>query len=240
VTVDAEAVTFDCWNTLLAPDGPSLPEARLREWLRIGSRAGIAAEEVHGLFATFERRYRAFREAEPRAASAISARRILDEVAPGLPKAARAPLVKAYLGAADLSGVRCAAGAERCLRTLASRGLRLGIVSNVHVTPARVLRRRLDEVGLLGFFEAVCFSDEVGVYKPDPAIFRQTLARLGDPGPDRVVHVGDSRAFDVAPAKRLGMTAVRLREFVDDRAAAGPEADVVIDRLEELEALLRD
>jgi HAD superfamily hydrolase (TIGR01549 family) len=232
---DAAAITFDCWNTLLAPDGPTLREARLAEWARIGGAFEVAPADLSASFAAFERAYRSFREGSPGAGSAAAARQVLAAAAADLPVAVHGPLVESYIGAAENARVRCAAGAERCLRALADRGIRLAVVSNVHVTPSSVLRTRLREHGLLDLFDAVCFSDEVGAHKPDPAIFREALARCGDPPPARVVHVGDSAAFDVVPARRLGLRTVRSREFVDDPAT--PEADLVVDRLSALEAL---
>jgi HAD superfamily hydrolase (TIGR01549 family) len=232
---DAAAISFDCWNTLLAPAGATLRDARLAEWDRIGRAFEVAPAELRESFAAFERAYRSFREGAPGTGSTAAARKILAAAAAGLPVVAHGPLVESYIAAAETVRVRCAAGAERCLRALADRGIRLAVVSNVHVTPSSVLRTRLREHGLLELFDAVCFSDEVGAHKPDPAIFRDALARCGDPPPARVVHVGDSAAFDVAPARRLGLRTVRSREFVDDPAV--PEADLVVDRLSALETL---
>jgi HAD superfamily hydrolase (TIGR01549 family) len=232
---DAAAISFDCWNTLLAPDGTTLRDVRLAEWTRIGCAFEIAPAELRAAFEVFERAYRSFREAAPGAGSTSAAREVLVATATRLPVAAHEPLVESYIGAAENVHVRCAAGADHCLHALADRGIRLAVVSNVHVTPSSVLRTRLHEHGLLDLFDAVCFSDEVGAHKPDPAIFREVLARCGDPPPARVVHVGDSAAFDVAPARRLGLRTIRSREFVDDRGE--PEADLVVDRLSALETL---
>jgi HAD superfamily hydrolase (TIGR01509 family) len=232
---DAAAISFDCWNTLLAPVGPTLRDARLAEWARIGEAFEVAPAELRASFAAFERAYRSFREGAPGAGSASAASEVLAAAAADLPVDAHGPLVESYIGAAESLRVNCAAGAERCLHALRDRGIRLAVVSNVHVTPSSVLRTRLREHGLLELFDVVCFSDEVGAHKPDPAIFREALARCGDPPAARVVHVGDSTAFDVVPARRLGLRTVRSREFVDDPGE--PEADLVVDRLSALASL---
>ena len=57
--------------------------------------------------------------------------------------------------------------------------MRIGIICDVGLTPSRTLRRYLDGHGLLEFFDHWSFSDEVGTFKPDPAIFRHALAGLG-------------------------------------------------------------
>ncbi len=54
------------------------------------------------------------------------------------------------------------------------QGLKLGIISNA--TPS--FREAIDRVGLTPYFDTVIISAEVGLAKPDPAIFRLGLARL--------------------------------------------------------------
>ncbi len=55
------------------------------------------------------------------------------------------------------------------------RGLRLGIVSNA--VPS--FREAIDRLGLTAYFDTIIISAEVGLAKPDPAIFGLGLARLG-------------------------------------------------------------
>ena len=82
--------------------------------------------------------------------------------------------------------------------------------------------------GLLPLFDHWSFSDEVGVYKPDPAIFRHALSGLGDPAPDRVAHIGDRIRTDVAGARGMGMIAVRYTGVYNDDDE-GPEAHHVVE-----------
>ena len=130
-------------------------------------------------------------------------------------------------------GRRRSACSRRASRTacgaLRASGLRIGIVCDVGMTPSSALIRLLDDRGLLPLFDHWSFSDEVGVYKPDPAIFRHALAGLGDPAPDRVAHVGDRTRTDVAGAIGMGMVAVRYTGVYDD-GDEGPPADHVIAR----------
>ncbi|GIT00042.1 MAG: hypothetical protein CM1200mP26_17540 [Acidimicrobiales bacterium] len=83
------------------------------------------------------------------------------------------------------------------------------------------------------------FSDEVGVYKPDPSIFQAALEGLGVDDPSSVVHVGDLKRTDVAGARAMGMGTVRFRGALDDKEP-GDEADLVIDRLSDLPGSLPD
>jgi putative hydrolase of the HAD superfamily len=108
-------------------------------------------------------------------------------------------------------------------------------VCDVGFTPSPVLRRHLERHGLLACFDHWAFSDEVGVYKPDPRIFAHALAGLGAGDPTRCAHVGDRRRTDIAGAQAMGMRAIRLTTvFDDDDPEAGPPGDIVLSRYENL------
>lgn len=94
------------------------------------------------------------------------------------------------------------------LRDLTNAGLRLAVVSNAD---GRV-REQLDRLGLLPWFDPVVDSHEVGVAKPDPAIFRFALDRLGVP-PAEALYVGDMLDTDVLGARRAGLAAVLYDRF---------------------------
>ena len=94
---------------------------------------------------------------------------------------------------------------EEVLDRLASRKLRLGIISNWDERLPAVL----EGLGLLEYFETVTYSAIVGVEKPHSAIFGRALSDLKLP-PARVLHVGDSRRRDVEGAEAVGMPAFLL------------------------------
>lgn len=108
--------------------------------------------------------------------------------------------------------------------------LKLGVVSNFYGNLERILR----DAGLLALFAAVADSGQLGIYKPDPAIYRAALAMLGVAASDAIM-VGDSLTKDCAPAHGLGMRTVWLRHQgarpADDQARC--HADFTIRRLEE-------
>jgi putative hydrolase of the HAD superfamily len=89
------------------------------------------------------------------------------------------------------------------LAGLRASGARLAVVSNWDVSLHDVLER----TGLRGLVDAVVISAELGVAKPDPAIFRAALERLGVTASD-AMHVGDSLETDVAGARAAGVEAV--------------------------------
>jgi len=88
------------------------------------------------------------------------------------------------------------------LAALRRLGLRLVVVSNSNGT----LRRHLARLGLAPAFDLMIDSCEVGVEKPDPAIFAFSLQQLGaEPG--TVLHVGDFFHIDVVGARAAGLHA---------------------------------
>jgi putative hydrolase of the HAD superfamily len=107
-------------------------------------------------------------------------------------------------------------GAREAVRTLAATGLQLGIVSNTFRDHRETLVRDVGDV-----FGAVVLSIEVGVWKPDPEIYRIACRALGlDVA--QVVHVGDKLDKDVLPARAAGLHAIQL----DDRGYAPVLAEI--------------
>jgi putative hydrolase of the HAD superfamily len=98
------------------------------------------------------------------------------------------------------------------LDTLASRGIRLGVISNWDER----LRGLLRKLKLECYFQTLAISREVGFPKPSRVIFRQAAAEL-DLRPDAILHIGDSPEMDVAGAKAAG-----LHAWLINRAAASP------------------
>ena len=86
------------------------------------------------------------------------------------------------------------------VRALRAAGVPTALVSNCsHNT-----RPIVDRLGLEREFDALVLSFEVGAMKPDPAIYREALSRLGDPDPARSVFVDDQvRYCDGAAAVGL-------------------------------------
>lgn len=101
------------------------------------------------------------------------------------------------------------------LEYLHRRAYRIGLISNTGRSPGRTLRRLLDMFGLLRFFDATIFSNEVGWLKPDRRIFMAAVEKL-DVEPERILHVGDDPERDVWGAKQAGMKALLLRYNVPE------------------------
>jgi putative hydrolase of the HAD superfamily len=80
---------------------------------------------------------------------------------------------------------------------------RLGLVSNANGT----VRAKLARLGLARHFEVIVDSHEEGVEKPDPAIFRIALSRMGVRA-EEAAYVGDLVYVDVTGARAAGLLPV--------------------------------
>jgi HAD superfamily hydrolase (TIGR01509 family) len=94
--------------------------------------------------------------------------------------------------------------APAVLRSLRERGVATAILSNVGLDPRPTLHR----LGLTGLYDAEVFSFEVGVVKPDPAIFELAAKSLGLPAHELLM-VGDTVDDDGAAAY-IGMRTLIL------------------------------
>ena len=228
------AVTFDLWNTLLTST-PGAVEIRSRSWREVIVERGldIGDDLLHGTLSMlptrFDEEWRAGRQYGPTEALADCFTAFGDRLA----SEDRDALAAAFEAASYELKVAPVADAADVLSAVAATGVAVGIISDTTLAVGRHLRTYLDQHRILQHVTFAAFSDEVGVYKPDPAIFRVALDGLGIDDPTTVAHVGDLMRTDVAGARAMGMVTVRFRGVVDD-PEDGAEADHVIDRLADL------
>jgi len=234
-----QAVTFDCWQTLLIEEDWKTAHAIRVEALREAAvEAGRTLEtsEAGTVFdAAWSRHMELWRQGHATGARevaiwALEALELADHQTP------LAHLVAHFEEASHSGRVTALPGARDTLQALHASGIRCGLVCDTGLTPGRVVRRHLERLGMLDLLESLAFSDEVGVPKPDPLTFRAALEPLSVE-PENAVHVGDLRATDVAGGRALGMTTVRIHATHDDRSE-GPEADHVVESHAALQALL--
>jgi HAD superfamily hydrolase (TIGR01549 family) len=95
-------------------------------------------------------------------------------------------------------------GAIDALRVLAAR-YKIGIIANQ--SPGS--EERLTRWGLMPFISVCIASAEIGIEKPDPAIFDLALRKAGCPASDAVM-IGDRLDNDIRPAQMLGWQTVRV------------------------------
>lgn len=118
------------------------------------------------------------------------------------------------------------------LRELASRGIRVGLISNSH----RSLEQFQTHFALEGLIAGALSSSDHGYLKPHPSIFEAALSLLGVT-PGESVMVGDSLAHDIHGARQVGMRGI-LVDRATDRARAAVTDVPVIRGLSELPGFL--
>jgi HAD superfamily hydrolase (TIGR01509 family) len=127
---------------------------------------------------------------------------------------------------------RAIAGSAALLEAIRSRA-RVAVVSN------NLLEEQQDKLrtcGLDRLVDALIVSEEAGVSKPDPAIFRLALDRL-NASPAEAVMVGDSWTADIEGARAAGIRAIWFNPF----GAPAPDGDVIeeLRSLEPTDAVVR-
>lgn len=126
-------------------------------------------------------------------------------------------------------------GVGQALRALREQGLRLGVCTNKPQAPSE---RLLAAVGLARWFDVITGGDVLPVRKPDPRHLAATVEALGAL-PTNAVMVGDS-ANDVAVARGLGIPCILVSFGYTTIPARALGADRVIDRFDELAAILAE
>jgi HAD superfamily hydrolase (TIGR01549 family) len=112
--------------------------------------------------------------------------------------------------------VSCRAADLTALTRLRDHGWRIGIVTN-GMTDTQLGKIRT--TGLDRYVDGWCISEEVGVRKPDPQIFRAAARRCGVNPDDGGWMVGDNLTADIAGGAGAGLQTVWL---TDPRSAGRP------------------
>ncbi len=121
------------------------------------------------------------------------------------------------------------------LRQLAGAGYRLGLLSNVSDGAAFPIVH----LGLDRLFDEMILSHEVGMLKPDPAIFLLACERLGAT-PEETMFVADGGFGELDAAHRLGIYSVMVEQDRQSKDyGSSTEYDLKIHDLGELEGILR-
>ncbi|MNI45913.1 Pyrimidine 5'-nucleotidase YjjG [compost metagenome] len=114
------------------------------------------------------------------------------------------------------------------------RGYLLGLVTNgkKHLQDGKI-----DLLGVRGYFQAIVISGEAGISKPDPAIYKLALERLGVTAA-QTLFIGDHPVNDIWGAGKAGMDTIWLKRNHpwDEKLDVQPWK--IIGELDELRAIL--
>lgn len=106
-------------------------------------------------------------------------------------------------------------GAREMLERLKAKGYRLFAASNSF---GDLQRSRLEQAGILPFFEDTFISMDIGYDKPDIRFYQEALRRAGLQAHE-VLMIGDSMTTDVIGAQNAGMDALFFDRQKDDLLA---------------------
>src|SRR5467141_2847890 len=180
---DARWLFFDLGNTLISEE---------RAWERRIQRL-VSSLERYGRCRAIEEVRAALREASEKFAPRLITRaieKLIDDL-----ECRKSILAEARY---DKELESLYEGAEQTLGALSSR-YRIGVIAN---QPAGT-EERLRKWGLMSFISICLSSTEVGLEKPNAAIFQLALSQSGCQPPQAVM-IGDRLDNDVRPARLLG------------------------------------
>jgi FMN phosphatase YigB (HAD superfamily) len=95
----------------------------------------------------------------------------------------------------------------------------------------------MEKQGILNYFDALSFSDEVKWVKPNVKLFQHAIDELGV-SPEETVHIGDSMKGDVVGAINAGMRIIWVKTK-EQNFLPEYKPDGVIKSLFELPKVLR-
>jgi putative hydrolase of the HAD superfamily len=131
-----------------------------------------------------------------------------------------AELLSARYVEGQRSGHPVLPGAVELVRQLAA-AVPVVLVTN---GPPDIQRLKIEQAGIGSYLSAVVISGEIGIGKPDPAVFGRALDLVGAT-PEHAVMVGDSWERDVTGALAAGMRAVWISH---GRTAPNPDERVSV------------
>lgn len=93
-------------------------------------------------------------------------------------------------------------GAKELMQLLKDKGIKAAIITNGFTQLQQI---RLERTGFKAYFSHVVISEEVGIAKPNKAIFDHTLDKMGNPELSQVLMVGDTLESDILGGINTGL-----------------------------------
>ena len=96
-----------------------------------------------------------------------------------------------------------------------------------------VQHRKLKKSGIYNYFKTITTSEEVGLKKPNPVIFKMALQKAATP-PEKSMMIGDSFEADILGAKAVGMQTL----YYNYRRTKPVENQLIVENLFEIKKLI--
>jgi len=97
------------------------------------------------------------------------------------------------------------------LQALKTQGISIGLITNCYLEEAIRIRKSK----LFPYFDAVCFSNEQGICKPDKEIYDRCMEALWVKS-EECLYVGDGGSRELETAQELGMKAVQATWYLKE------------------------
>jgi len=224
-------VTFDLWETLIFDD-PEKDDARGQ--MRYEGVQKVLSE--HGIELAVDHLKRGYEESAPilqtswdrnEEVSIIDQIRLIVKLAAGrdvtFDHSWMPQLEEAYVDPILDISPKLTSEASSVLEAVKTRGYKVGLISNTGRSPGSALRQLLDRYGVLKFFDATVFSNEVNRRKPDRIIFDRA-ARFLNAECKEIIHVGDNPEADFWGARNAGMSGLLLEQTLPNSARWPPNS----------------
>jgi putative hydrolase of the HAD superfamily len=246
-----DTVTFDLWNTLISNqpiDNHRYRQKRVEGIHRILGQNGIDVKFDHLALAYdkgFEKCNETWRknlDLSTEEQLEIMFDFLEDEKSRNLPQNLTSQLVEVFVSPILDEPPSVIDGAKKTLYQVKKESYKIGLICNTGRTPGKTIRILLERFGMINYFDATVFSNELRIRKPDPRIFLYTLNQLKS-HPKSSLHVGDIMELDVLGAKNAGMLSVHYDPNKTSHASIHSQdirlaPDFSIKKLMELEVIL--
>ncbi len=232
-----KAITFDCWDTLLADDD-SRNVKRKEHFTSFMNKKGFHMtpdkmnelfKKEAELFQDYIIEHRKTQNSKARVESILRLAGVQAQEAEINEIAAYSDRVALEFRPPVIPGIKDA------LEVLTKK-YKLAVICNTGWHSANTVRNLLNDYDFPRFFSYLTFSDEAGVAKPHKQIFEQTLEKL-ECRPEEAVHIGDSEYSDIVGARKANMRAI-LFTGVNDKYKDKNSADFVISNYDNLVEIL--
>ena len=97
------------------------------------------------------------------------------------------------------------------LKALKERNIKIGLITNCYFEERDVIQNSV----LYDYFDAVCMSCELGLAKPDAAIFYKCTQML-EVAPDECLYIGDGGSFELETAQAVGMHPIQAAWYLKE------------------------
>ena len=244
-----KAITFDLWDTVFIDDSdePKRKQAgrptkalERRQLLKqfIGNHQEISQETVNAVYDVQDAEFKkTWHDQHITWTVRERIEKVLNGLGATLPDDEMAELVRLHEEMELEFRPDFVDGVHEAIRTLHKK-YKLAVISDAIFSPGRALRELLKGEGLLQYFSAFVFSDEIGCSKPDKRIFKAAKDDLGV-SYNEIVHIGDRENNDISGPKSMGMHAI-LCLAVLDRGSDRDKADAYFDDYNKLPGLIEN